>query len=91
MSRLQYALAVVIAGELAIGGALFVRQRSRPAVPVGELSYVDALLAGQLRDMVRKCRSPDDWARLGEAYLSYGYFSESEACYRLASEQAPTF
>jgi tetratricopeptide (TPR) repeat protein len=89
MSRFQWVLVVVIAGELVVGAELFSRQRSCPTPPLGELSYVDPMAAEQIRELVQKCRSPDDWARLGEVYQAYGYFPESEACYRLAGEGAP--
>jgi tetratricopeptide (TPR) repeat protein len=82
-------LAAVIAAELAGGVALVARRRGRTVPPVADLSCVDPLLAGQLRDLTRDCRTADDWARLGDAYLAYGYFNEGEACCRLAAEGAP--
>src|SRR5262249_35642463 len=89
MSRFQWALVAVIAGELVVGAVLFHRQRNLPTPPVGELSYLDPLAAEQVRDLIQNCRSPDDWARLGEAYLAFGYFPEAEACNRVAAEGGP--
>src|SRR5262245_6936377 len=89
MTRLQRILVVVVAGELVVGAVLFARQRSRPAPPVADLSIVDPLAAAQIRDLAQEWRSPEAWARLGEAYLAYGYFREAEACYRVAVEREP--
>jgi tetratricopeptide (TPR) repeat protein len=89
MNRFQWVLAAVLAAELATGAVLFRQRWNRPTPPVAELSYTDPLLADQIRDLIRKCRTPDDWARLGEIYLAYGYFPEAEACYRVAAQGAP--
>lgn len=90
MSRIQGILIAVIAGELAVGAVLFARQRRCPVAPVAELSSTDPLAAAQIRALAQRCRTPDDWAHLGDAYLAYGLFSAGEACCRLAAEGAPT-
>lgn len=81
-------LAVVIAIELAVGGVLVVR-REPLLPPVPNLDDTDPAVAAHIRERAENCRSPADWAALGEVYLAYGYFPEGEACYRVAAEREP--
>jgi tetratricopeptide (TPR) repeat protein len=90
VKRWHWILVAVLAGEVVIGAVLVYREWSRPAAPIGEPSYVDPLTARQLRQLARKCRTPDDWRGLGLAYMAYGYFSEAEASCRQAAALAPT-
>lgn len=89
MTRAQQCMVAVVALELAAGAWLFAMRWTEPAAPLPELSYVDPLVAEQVRTLAAQCRSPDDWARLGSAYLAYGYFNEGEACYRQAAALEP--
>jgi tetratricopeptide (TPR) repeat protein len=89
MNRYQGILVAVLVVELASGAVLFYHRWSRATPPRAELSYVDPLAAEHIRDLVQTCRLPDDWAHLGAVYLAYGYFQESEACYRVAVQAAP--
>jgi tetratricopeptide (TPR) repeat protein len=89
MNRNQRILSAILVVELAVGAVLCFRQGYRPTAPIAELSVIDPLAAGHIRALARQCRSPADWARLGDAYLAYGYFPEGEACYRQAVEDAP--
>jgi tetratricopeptide (TPR) repeat protein len=92
MSRLKWLLAGVIAVELAVS-AYFVAGRLREKTPpAADLTIFDPITAEQLRALDRACRQsgkPADWAKLGEAYLAYGYFPESAACYGVAQDLAP--
>jgi tetratricopeptide (TPR) repeat protein len=93
MTRLQWLLACVIVVELAVG-AYFVAGRLREKTPhTADLTIFDPITAEQLRGLDRACRAtgkPADWAKLGEAYLAYGYFPESAACYGVAQDLAPS-
>ena len=86
---LRRLLLFVILTELIVGGYLLYRKRSEPVPPVPDLSLVDPLVAAHVRDRAANCRTPDDWAALGETYLAYGYFPEGEACYRVAAARTP--
>lgn len=86
----QLILVAVVAMEVAIGARLYLWQKP-PVTPVTvDLSHVDSFTAAHINDLTAKCRSADDWANLGEVYLAYGYFTEAEACYRVAVEQQPS-
>jgi tetratricopeptide (TPR) repeat protein len=87
--RLRPILLAVVVAELAVGGFLLYRKHSEPVPPVPDLSVVDPLVAAHIRERVATCRTPDEWAELGELYLAYGYFPEGEACYRIAAEREP--
>jgi len=92
MSRLQWLLAGVIAVELAVS-AYFVTGRLREKTPpAADLTIFDPVTAEQFRGLDRTCRQtgkPADWAKLAEAYLAYGYYPESAACYGVAQDLAP--
>jgi tetratricopeptide (TPR) repeat protein len=77
-------LAGVVTIELIAGAALAMRQKPPVTPVVADLSHVDSFAAAHIRELIAKCQSPDDWAGLGEVYLAYGYFTEAEACYRVA-------
>ncbi len=87
MTRLQWALAAVIAIEIIGGAVALARPRTHPVPPPIDLSFVDPQLAEELRTRAAKCNTPGDWTALGEEYLAYGYFPEGEACYHVAAEQ----
>src|SRR5262249_22982830 len=89
MSRLNAVLIAVLALEVGGGAALAYRRCDYPAAPLADLSYVDPLTGRQLRDMARNCRTADEWSKLGQAYMAYGYFAEAEACCRQAAALAP--
>jgi tetratricopeptide (TPR) repeat protein len=89
MNRWHWILVAVLAGEVVLGTVLVYRAWSQPAPPAGDWSYVDPLTARHLQKLVRECQSPDDWWRLGQAYLACGYFGEAEACCRQAASLAP--
>lgn len=85
-------LGCAIAIELIAGVVLAYRQKARPAPLsplVPELSHVDPFVAAHIRELAAKCTTPGDWAGLGEVYLAYGYFTEAEACYRVAVAGSP--
>ena len=87
MTLLGRILLGVVAMELLVGGAAIAWKVSAPRSPLADLSGVDAITAGALRQMVESVRTPEDWRKLGEAYMSMGFFRESEACHRVAAER----
>jgi tetratricopeptide (TPR) repeat protein len=89
VTRTHAALIGVIAAELAVGGYLVIDRAGRSAAPLPDLAHVDPIAAGDIRAAAADCRTPAQWAGLGELYLATGYFPEAEACYRRAAELAP--
>jgi tetratricopeptide (TPR) repeat protein len=92
VTRLRLLLVGVIAAELAAGAYLWFRRPKppdTPAAPVPDLSGIDPLVAAKIREQAADCRTPEQWAGLGETYLAVGYFAEGEACYRYAKEKKP--
>jgi tetratricopeptide (TPR) repeat protein len=76
--------------EWAVGGLVAFGRLSRGATaPVPDLTTTDPLTADELRAKAALCRTPEQWAGLGEAYLVTGFFPESEACLREAAALAP--
>jgi tetratricopeptide (TPR) repeat protein len=86
----QLILVAVIAIEVVIGVRLYRRQKP-PVTPVAvDLSHVDSFTAAHINELAANCHTADGWANLGEVYLAYGYFTEAEACYRVAVERQPS-
>jgi tetratricopeptide (TPR) repeat protein len=76
--------------EWAIGGLVAYRRLSREVpAPVPDLTAVDPVTADDIRAKVASCRTPEQWAALGEVYLATGFFPEAEACLRDAASLAP--
>jgi tetratricopeptide (TPR) repeat protein len=82
-------LVVIIVLELLVGAGFALRQwlKERPPLPATVLG--DPTAARDLAEMTAHCRSGGDWARLGEAYLAYGYLGEAESCYKRAAGLEP--
>jgi len=57
--------------------------------PVADLTAIDPITADEIRAKVAPCRTPEQWADLGEDYLVTGFFPEAEACLREAAARAP--
>jgi tetratricopeptide (TPR) repeat protein len=84
-------LLVLVGVELA--GLTF--KLTRPASP--ELPTVDLTLLGDriaVETLTRMQQQTDrgdpaDWKRLGEYYLTYGYYPQAEMCFRVAWRMAP--
>ena len=92
MKVINVALGCAIAIELIAGGVFAFRKQAQTAPPapvVPELSHVDPFVGAHIRELAAKCQTPEDWAGLGEVYLAYGYFTEAEACYRVAVAGSP--
>jgi tetratricopeptide (TPR) repeat protein len=89
MTRASRILLGLIACELVVGGIALGLKLSAPRPPLADLSYLDAITAGELRSLVANDRTPEDWRKLGETYMATGYFRESEACHRMAVERDP--
>lgn len=89
MSRRDRRLLALVAIELVAGAVLYFRRPEAPPTPppVPDLSDADPALAAHVREKAAACRTPDDWAALGLVYISFGYFPEAEACYRVAAER----
>jgi tetratricopeptide (TPR) repeat protein len=85
VSRTQWLLLAVIVTEWAVGGPIaFGRLRQGATPPVPDLTMTDSVTADELRAKAAQCRTPDQWADLGEVYLATGFFPEGEACLREA-------
>src|SRR5262249_5702118 len=89
MSLRERVLAGVNAGELLLGLALVAWRATQPRPPGADLATLDPITAGQLDDLARRCRTTEDWVRLGDAYIGYGFFRESEACCRQVAAWEP--
>ena len=89
MSRSNLILVVLIALQAVLGGVLWVRTRLRPASPAPDLSLLDPVDAAELKRAARHLGTARGWVREADCLMAYGYFPEAEACYRLASQQAP--
>src|SRR5207248_10295520 len=84
-------LIAVIVAEWAIGGlVVFGRLGREVPAPVPDLTMIDSITAGELRAKAAQCRTPEQWADLGEAYLVTGFFPEAEACLGEAAALVPT-
>ena len=82
-------LAVVIAIELAVGGYHVIQRLSHPGPPLADLSGLDPVATEELRALTAHCETTEQWRKLGEAYLSLGFYPEAEACLRQASQLDP--
>ncbi len=89
MSLREWIVVGVIVAELFGGAALGLWRWSQPKAPVADVSSTEPLAAAHLRRQAETCRTTADWAKLGESYLAYGYFTHAEACFRQASAWEP--
>jgi tetratricopeptide (TPR) repeat protein len=89
VTRFQWLLIAVIAAEFAAGVYLAGAARSGSVPPLPDLSQVDSITAGEIREAAERCRTAEQWGDLGEIYLATGFFPEAETCYRHASARAP--
>ncbi len=89
MTRTNRLLVAVIVLEAATAGVFFGRRMMTMAPPQADFSLVDPVTARSLREAVEKCKTPEDWRRLGELYMGVGYFTESELCHHVACELEP--
>lgn len=90
MTRLQAWLVGLLAVELGVGSYFVVRHVAEPSPPMPDLIHVDPVAADEIRALAAACRTPAQWAELGEVFLATGYFPEAEACLRVASGRSPT-
>jgi Tfp pilus assembly protein PilF len=87
MTRANRWLTIVVLAEVATGAILVGWRVPRPRPVVADLSIVDPVAADELRDASASCRTSEDWRRLGELYMGFGYFSEAEICHRIACQR----
>lgn len=90
MTRCQLSLLGLLVIEAAVGAYLVAAHLNQPTPPVPDLAAVDKLTATDIRTLATRCRTADQWARLGEVYLATGFFPEAEACLREAAARNPT-
>lgn len=90
MTRMQIALAILLALEFATGAFFALRRPVPPAPPQTDSEQLDALTARDLQILEANLASADDWRRLAETYLASGFFAAGEACYRQAATLEPT-
>lgn len=84
MNRMHLGLAIILVTELVMAGLLVQRRLARVTPPVVDLSVVDPITAEEIAGI-----PPNDWTRLGEVALAYGYFPQAEAAYREAFARSP--
>lgn len=93
MTRLMRVLLLVVVAELAVAGYFALRRASEVRPPLANLARLDRRTAaeiGQIRSQVRS-DDPATWESLGQAYLSFGFFAEAEACLAHAAQlQVPS-
>lgn len=92
MSKLQLVLIVVIGVELAIGlpRLMVDRPAAEAGPPLPDFSLSDPITEKELNQLAETGKTPEQWAKLGEAYLATGYFPEAEATLRVAAEKGTT-
>ena len=91
MPRLSFLLRLTIFAELlAIAGFLTWRL-NRPRAPLPPFERIDAATSAEIVALRRGVwrNTAESWRRLGEGYLAFGFYSESESCYRYASQLDP--
>ncbi|MCI0378978.1 MAG: tetratricopeptide repeat protein [Gemmataceae bacterium] len=86
MKRRDWLLALVIAVELVAGGYWVLRHWTLHMPPLPDLTNIEPYAAEEIAAFQSRCGSAEDWRRLGEMYMAYGFFSEAEACHRRAAE-----
>ncbi|MCI0637513.1 MAG: tetratricopeptide repeat protein [Gemmataceae bacterium] len=89
MKRRDWLLAFVITVELVAGGYWVLRRWTLPSPPLPDLTTIEPYAAEEIVAFQRRCGSAEDWRRLGEMYMAFGFFTESEACHRRAAELSP--
>jgi tetratricopeptide (TPR) repeat protein len=89
MTRVNRILFAIIVIEVAAAGIFVGRKMMTLAPPAADYSLVDHVTARSLREAAAKCKTAEDWRRLGELYMGTGYFSESELCHHVACELEP--
>jgi tetratricopeptide (TPR) repeat protein len=90
MNRATLVLLVVVALELAVFGGRILERVFTPRPPVANFDFINSLTRADFEKSIAECRSADDWRILAHRYLAYGYFSESEICYKQAAKMNPT-
>lgn len=90
LSRAQWLLVAVIVAQWAVGGYVALGHLGRAATaPVADLTAIDPITADEIRAKIALCRTPEQWADVGEVYFVTGFFPEAEACLREAVARAP--
>ena len=88
-------LSLVLLGILSVELLVLCLQRMAPVmreVPEVDLTLLGDRVAVQTIATIREnlsVSSASDWKRLGEFYLTYGYYPQSEQCFRTGHELAP--
>ncbi len=83
-------LVMLVVLEAVAAALLFGWRIRQPAPPALDTSRLDTVSAEELTKLRQEVGiDPEKWRALSEALMGYGYFPESEACYRRALELAP--
>lgn len=85
MTRTRLILLTVIAVELAVGGWVLFTRPPSPTPPPADFESEDSVTAAELRGLNTDRPTREQWARLGEVELAYGFYPQAEACFRIAS------
>lgn len=91
MTPLRRGLLILISLEIVAMTVFAILVAARPKPPHPNLDRQPDSIAADFRRLEQVARSdrPQAWREYGEALLSFGYFVESEACFRRAAAQLP--
>ena len=97
MNRVVTILCAMVACELVAASALFAWLAvypppvPPPEPPRPDLSVLDAVTAGEIRDLQDRVQRDmaEDWHSLAKIYLMYGFFAEADLCFRRVVELNP--
>lgn len=89
MKRSTKFFAVIVAVQLAVFGWMYYSRYALPSPPVPNLSIIDSRTAGELKEVIEKCTSPEDWHQLARYYMALGFYPEARATFGRAVELNP--
>jgi Tfp pilus assembly protein PilF len=98
LSKVIRLLLVVVVLEVILAAAFVGRGLARPSPPMPEFNIVNSATAADIKtfreDLVQDARLGSDdaakWSRLADVFLTFGFFRESERCYRYSVSQDPS-
>ncbi len=91
MNRINQALVVIIAAQLAVGGFLWFQKRSKAIAPIPGFSVVDPMTSADLKEIAEACSTAEQWRELANIYMSAGFFVEADSCFKQAVKMQPDF
>jgi len=91
MSRFGRVLLIVVLAELAIAGYVVYQRSAAVRPPAVNLERLDRRTAAEFRETQTRVAAgePAAWEELAVAYLAFGYFAESDACFGQAALLVP--